>query len=82
MDYFLPRVFTLLRLYDGIPKAVKLDIWAVDEYYLDCEYRSAQSATLSHLSAVYSSESPIGLPLLAAYLFYRSLHLVPALIRG
>lgn len=27
----------MLGLYDGISKAFKLDIWAVDEYYLDRE---------------------------------------------
>ena len=37
---------------------------------------------LNHLYAVYSSESPIGLPLLAAHLYYRSLHVVPGLIRS
>ena len=37
-DHFLPRIFSILNLYDGIPKAVRLDIWAVDEYYLDREY--------------------------------------------
>lgn len=36
-EYFLPRIFSILRLYDGLAKAVRLDIWAVDEYYLDCK---------------------------------------------
>ena len=34
--YFIPTIFSLLRLYNGMPKAVKLDIWAVDEFYIQC----------------------------------------------
>ena len=30
-------IFGLLKLYDGILKAFRLDIWAVDEYYVQCE---------------------------------------------
>ena len=33
-------------------------------------------------SSVYSADSPIGLPLLAAHLYYRALLLVPSLIRS
>ena len=32
---FIPSIFGILRLYDGLAKAVKLDIWAVDEYFLE-----------------------------------------------
>ena len=35
-DRFIPSMFGILRLYDGLAKAVKLDIWAVDEYFLEC----------------------------------------------
>ncbi|KAJ3553232.1 hypothetical protein NM688_g3725 [Phlebia brevispora] len=65
-DRFLPLIFSTLNLYDGILKAVKLDIWAVDEYYLD----------------LYAPDVPASLSLLAAHLYYRSLHLVPVLIRN
>ena len=34
----LPTIFTLLDLYGGIAKAFKLDIWSIDEYYLDRRY--------------------------------------------
>ncbi|KAF7796133.1 hypothetical protein EIP86_007306 [Pleurotus ostreatoroseus] len=34
-DRFIPSMFGILRLYDGLAKAVKLDIWAVDEYFLE-----------------------------------------------
>ena len=35
----LPAVFGLLDLYGGMAKAFKLEIWDVDEFYLDCELR-------------------------------------------
>lgn len=38
-DHFLPNIFRVLSLYAGRAKAFKLDIWAVDEYYLDSESR-------------------------------------------
>lgn len=65
-DNLLPSIFTILGLYDGLPKAFKLDIWAIDEYYLD----------------FYSPGSPLSLRLLAAHLYYRALLVVPSLIRG
>ena len=36
-DYFLPLIFNLLGLYEGMAHAFKLDIWSIDEYYLDCK---------------------------------------------
>ncbi|GJE86513.1 hypothetical protein PsYK624_025930 [Phanerochaete sordida] len=65
-DYFLPLVFSSLGLYEGMARAFKLDIWAVDEYYLD----------------LTSSETPLRLPLLAAHLYYRALRVVPGLVRS
>lgn len=32
---FIPSIFALLNLYDGVKKAFKLDPWAVDEYYIE-----------------------------------------------
>ncbi len=37
-DRFLPQVFTILRIYGGPSKAFKLDIWEVDEFYLESEW--------------------------------------------
>ncbi len=34
----LPTVFGILDLYGGMAKVFKLDIWDVDEFYLECEY--------------------------------------------
>lgn len=36
-DYFLPQIFNILGLENGLGKAFKLDMWAVDEFYLDCK---------------------------------------------
>ena len=35
--HFIPNVFGLLDLYDGTKKAFKLEMWSVDEFYMDCE---------------------------------------------
>ncbi|CAL1708694.1 unnamed protein product [Somion occarium] len=70
--HFLPEVFSILGLYEGAAKAFKLDIWAVDEFYLD----------------LYSSQSATSLSLLAAHLYYpavttyTSTYFSPALIRA
>ncbi|EIW55564.1 ubiquitin-protein ligase RKR1 [Trametes versicolor FP-101664 SS1] len=61
----LPTLFSLLDLYGGIAKAFKLDIWDIDEFYLD----------------YYTSDSTISLRLLAAHVYYRTLLLLPSLIR-
>ncbi|EMD34704.1 hypothetical protein CERSUDRAFT_116892 [Gelatoporia subvermispora B] len=65
-DYLLPTLLTVLGLYEGIPRALKLDIWSIDEFYLDS----------------YTFESRLSLQLLAAHVFYRALLIVPSLIRG
>ncbi|KAI0371298.1 hypothetical protein BV20DRAFT_1035310 [Pilatotrama ljubarskyi] len=62
----LPVIFSLLELYGGIAKAFKLDIWDLDEFYLD----------------YYSADSPLSLRLLAAHVYYRTLLLLPSLIRN
>ncbi|KAI0634826.1 hypothetical protein C8Q77DRAFT_1277694 [Trametes polyzona] len=62
----LPTIFSLLDLYGGIAKAFKLDIWDIDEFYLD----------------YFTPDSPISLRLLAAHVFYRALLLLPSLIRS
>ncbi|KAH8102265.1 hypothetical protein BXZ70DRAFT_63905 [Cristinia sonorae] len=63
--HFLPHVLGILGLYGGIAKAFKLDIWAVEEFYLD----------------LYSSDTPHSLKLLAAHLYFRALMTVPSLFR-
>ncbi|TCD68845.1 hypothetical protein EIP91_009559 [Steccherinum ochraceum] len=65
-DHFLPHVLGILGLYGGVTRAFKLDIWAVEEFYLD----------------LYSSETPHSLQLLAAHLYFRALMTVPSLFRS
>ncbi|KII91341.1 hypothetical protein PLICRDRAFT_38089 [Plicaturopsis crispa FD-325 SS-3] len=65
-SYFIPNIFDLLNLGEGLPKAFKLDIWSVDEYYI----------------SLYETGSAFGLHLLAAHLYYRALLTVPSLIRA
>lgn len=78
----LPTLFSLLDLYGGIAKAFKLDIWDIDEFYLDCK-PSSSFACLYLFTALpdYTSDSTISLRLLAAHVYYRTLLLLPSLIR-
>ncbi|RPD56966.1 hypothetical protein L226DRAFT_615267 [Lentinus tigrinus ALCF2SS1-7] len=62
----LPAIFGLLDLYGGMAKVFKLDIWDVDEFYLE----------------LYAADTPLSLRLLTAHLYYRALLLVPSLIRN
>ncbi|RDX54789.1 hypothetical protein OH76DRAFT_1398200 [Lentinus brumalis] len=62
----LPTVFGILDLYGGMAKVFKLDIWDVDEFYLE----------------FYAADTPLSLRLLTAHLYYRALLLVPSLIRN
>lgn len=65
-DFFIPNVFDVLGLFSGKKKAFKLDIWAVDDFFID------------H----FEPESVLGLRLLAAHIYHRALLTVPALIRA
>ncbi|KAG2130479.1 hypothetical protein BD769DRAFT_1452567 [Suillus cothurnatus] len=65
-DSFIPNVFDVLGLFSGKKKAFKLDIWAVDDFFID------------H----FEPESVLGLRLLAAHIYHRALLTVPALIRA
>jgi hypothetical protein len=33
--HLIPLVLHLLQLYGGISKAIKLDMWSVDQFYID-----------------------------------------------
>jgi hypothetical protein len=35
--HLVPTLFHILGLYDGWLKSFKLDVWAVDEHYIQCE---------------------------------------------
>ncbi|KAG2146336.1 hypothetical protein DEU56DRAFT_932250 [Suillus clintonianus] len=64
-NFFIPNVFDVLGLFSGKKKAFKLDIWAVDDFFID------------H----FEPESVLGLRLLAAHIYHRALLTVPASIR-
>jgi len=61
---FIPNLLSLLGVDQGIPKAFKLDVWTVDEYFVQ----------------LYESGSTWSLQVLAAHLYYRALLTVPSLI--
>ncbi|KAG1837363.1 hypothetical protein DFJ58DRAFT_863015 [Suillus subalutaceus] len=65
-DFFIPNVFDVLGLFSGKRKAFKLDIWAVDDFFID------------H----FEPESVLSIRLLAAHIYHRALLTVPALIRA
>lgn len=35
--HLIPLVLNLLQLYGGTSKAVKLDVWSVDQFYVECK---------------------------------------------
>jgi hypothetical protein len=37
-DFFIPNVFGFLGLFSGKKKAFKLDIWAVDDFFIDRQW--------------------------------------------
>jgi len=36
-NFFIPNVFDTLGLFSGKKKAFKLDIWAIDEFFMERE---------------------------------------------
>jgi len=64
-SHFLPSILSLLDLYGGVIKAAKLEIWGIDEYFVQ----------------LYDPEVPMSLQLLAAHIYYRALLNVSGLIR-
>ncbi|KAJ7150874.1 hypothetical protein C8R43DRAFT_887120 [Mycena crocata] len=61
---FIPNLLSLLGVDQGIPKAFKLDMWNVEEYFVQ----------------LYESGSTWSIQVLAAHLYYRALLTVPSLI--
>lgn len=78
---FIPNIFGLLDLYDGAKKAFKLDMWSVDEFYMDCKILHVRFVQELIIPPDYDSETPLSPQLLASHLFYRALLTVPSLIR-
>ncbi|PPQ64462.1 hypothetical protein CVT24_008472 [Panaeolus cyanescens] len=61
---FIPLIIGLLKLDQGLAKAFKLDIWGVDEFYVQ----------------YYRPGGPHAIHVLGAHIFYRSLLTTPSLI--
>ena len=80
--YLIPLVLNLLQLYGGISKAVKLDVWSVDQFYVERKasrfFFGLELITLS----VYDSDNPLSVRLLAAHVYYRALLTIPSLVRS
>ncbi|KAF5347453.1 hypothetical protein D9757_013818 [Collybiopsis confluens] len=62
--HFIPNIFGLLGIDRGIVKTFKLDIWSVNEFYVQ----------------FYEAGSQCGIQTFAAHLYYRALLVVPSLI--
>ncbi|KAF8650294.1 hypothetical protein AX16_005322 [Volvariella volvacea WC 439] len=65
-QFFFPNLLAILQLDEGIAKSFKLDIWGVDEFYVD----------------LYEPGSTFTIGVLAAHLYYRSLLTLPSLINA
>ena len=39
--HLIPLAFNLLYLYGGAGKAFRLDVWSVDQFYIECKRSSA-----------------------------------------
>ncbi|KAF8156982.1 hypothetical protein B0H34DRAFT_711453 [Crassisporium funariophilum] len=67
VGHFIPCFLGLLRLdKGGLLKAFKLDVWAVNVFYVD----------------LYEPGSPHTIPVLAAHVYYRALLTMPSLIHS
>ncbi|KAF9003444.1 hypothetical protein BDQ17DRAFT_1425395 [Cyathus striatus] len=62
--HFVPCFIGLLHLDEGLTKSFKLDIWAVDEFYIE----------------LFEPGTDFSIPLFAAHLYYRALLTIPSLI--
>ncbi|KAI3605699.1 delta 9-fatty acid desaturase [Moniliophthora roreri] len=62
--HFIPTILGLLGVDRGIPKAFKLDVWAVEEYYVP----------------FYEPGTSFSLRVLAGHLYYRALLTIPSII--
>ncbi|KAF9556293.1 hypothetical protein CPC08DRAFT_820566 [Agrocybe pediades] len=66
-EHFIPCFLAILRLdRGGLQKAFKLDIWAVDYFYVE----------------LYEPGNPHTIPVLTAHVFYRALLTIPSLIHS
>ncbi|KAI0042795.1 hypothetical protein FA95DRAFT_1682318 [Auriscalpium vulgare] len=64
-SYFIPLILNILNVSGGMSKAFKLDIWTVNQFYLE----------------LYDSEDALSVQLFAAHLYYRALLTTSSLVR-
>jgi E3 ubiquitin-protein ligase listerin len=84
--HLMPTMLAMLGVDAGASKAFKLDMWAVDEFYIECEWTFRQvhiDANDPH-SVLDSDHDSLGLilPVFAAHIYYRALVTVPSVIHG
>jgi hypothetical protein len=65
-----------------VTNAVKLEIWGIDEYFLQRKLHILDERTELTRVLDYDPENLMSLQLLAAHLYYRALSIVPALFRS
>jgi E3 ubiquitin-protein ligase listerin len=80
--HLIPLVLNLLQLYGGVGKAVKLDMWSIDQFYVECKtFRLCTKNKLINLSA-YDPDHPLSIRLFAAHVYYRALLTISSLVRS
>jgi hypothetical protein len=56
--HLMPLVLNLLQLYGGTSKAVKLDVWSVDQFYVECKISTFFSGLNSQLYQYTTRKTP------------------------
>ncbi|KAH9959432.1 hypothetical protein BC827DRAFT_504162 [Russula dissimulans] len=64
--HLIPLVLNLLQLYGGVGKAIKLDVWSIDQFFIE----------------LYDPDNSLSTHLLAAHVYYRALLTIPSLVRS
>jgi len=82
--HLIPLVLNLLQLYGGISKAVKLDVWSIDQFYVECKTRTSLFSFRLELIIlpVYDPDNSLSVRLLVAHVYYRALLTIPSLVRS
>lgn len=75
---FIPSVLALLDVAESGTRPFDLSGWAVDQFVIEREFGSSAdfdsySTLMDERALVYDPENSVGLSVLAAFLFYRSL---------
>ena len=84
MEHFIPLLLQLLNLdRGGLVKAFKLDIWSVDDFYVDRKstFKLFFFPSFNHF-LVFEPGMPHTIPVLAAHVYYRALLTIPSLMHS